>query len=35
VDQLSAEIAVAALADAEQLRFAAGGELARDDAKPG
>ena len=35
VDQLSAKVAVAPLADAEQLRFAAGGELPRDDAKPG
>ena len=35
VDQLSAKVAVAPLADAEQLRFAAGGELPRDNAKPG
>jgi hypothetical protein len=27
VDQLSAQVSVAALADPEQLRFAAGGEL--------
>jgi len=35
MDQLSAKVAVSALADPEQLRFAAGGELARDDAEPG
>ena len=34
MDRLLAEICVAALADAEQLRFAAGRELLRDDAQP-
>ena len=35
VDQLSAKVFVSALADAEQLRFAASGKLLRDDAQPG
>ena len=35
MDQLSAKVAVAPLADPEQLRFAAGRELTRDEAKPG
>jgi hypothetical protein len=35
VDQLSAQIVVAALADAQELRLAAGGELSRNQAEPG
>ena len=35
MDQLLAKILVAPLADAEQLRLAAGGELPRDEAQPG
>ena len=35
VDQLSAQISVATLADPAQRRFAAGGELPRDQAEPG
>src|SRR6202008_1336091 len=35
MDQLAAKGFVAALADAEQLRFAGGGELWRRDAQPG
>ena len=35
MDQLSAKVFVSALADAEQLRFAASRKLLRDDAQPG
>jgi hypothetical protein len=35
VDQLSAQLIVPALADPAQLRFAASGELPRDQAEPG
>jgi len=34
MDQLSAQVFVAALADTEQLRLAAGGELSRDQTEP-